>query len=37
MDLRTVNCVPRVATSTEHARTLVATHGAAILTGIESL
>jgi hypothetical protein len=37
MDLRTVNCVPRTATSVEHARTLIALDGAAILTGIGSV
>lgn len=37
MDLRTVNCVPRTATSLEHARTLIAVDGAAILTGISSV
>ena len=37
MDLRTVNCVPRTATSIEHARTLIALDGAAILTGIASV
>lgn len=37
MDLRTVNCVPRTASSIEHARTLIALDGAAILTGIDSI
>jgi hypothetical protein len=37
MDLRTVNCTPRLATSPEHARALVALHGAAVVDGIESL
>jgi hypothetical protein len=37
MDLRTVNCVPRTATSVEHARALIAIDGAAIITGIESV
>ena len=37
MDLRSVNCVPRTATSIEHARALIARDGAAIVTGIASV
>ncbi|MEO5901668.1 MAG: TauD/TfdA family dioxygenase [Ilumatobacteraceae bacterium] len=37
MDLRTVNCNPRLATSAERARSLGALHGAAVVAGIASL
>ncbi len=37
MDLRTVNCSPRIATSPEQARALVARDGAAVVGGIASL
>lgn len=37
MDLRTVNCNPRLATSPEHARALVALDGAAVVAGISTL
>lgn len=37
MDLRNVNCVPRTATSMEHARALIALDGAAIIPGLDSV
>lgn len=37
MDVRDANLIPRIATSPEHARALVALDGAAIVTGVESV
>jgi Taurine catabolism dioxygenase TauD, TfdA family len=37
MDLRSVNCTPRLATSPERARSLVALDGAAVVAGIATL
>jgi hypothetical protein len=37
MDLRTANCNPRLATSPEHARALVALDGAAVVGGISTV